>query len=241
MSNKIRNHSTSTVLRHGPIEQHLLTGTGDEMRRSLWTIMASARLLLRSRDLAGRNHRLVERIDGSAQRLMHIVRDLLDEALAHTGLAMPLSPAATDMRVIAEEAVTEAKINNPGRFIERSGVGSGAGEWDHDRVLQLVSNLLAHALDRSSESTAISLAWSGTAHGVFVEVDYEPDAPAADRDIGLGLSVARRIALAHGGDIRKSHTSSAARLRVDLPRLIPVRAEHLGAPPFRVVQERSRA
>ncbi|MFL5454349.1 MAG: hypothetical protein ACJ78V_20715 [Myxococcales bacterium] len=108
--------------------------------------------------------------------------------------------------------------------IERSGVGSGAGEWDHDRVLQLVSNLLAHALDRSSETTAISLAWSGTAHGVFVEVDYEPDAPGADRDIGLGLSVARRIALAHGGDIRKSHTSSAARLRLDLPRLIPVRA-----------------
>ncbi|MFL5391414.1 MAG: sensor histidine kinase [Myxococcales bacterium] len=91
-------------------------------------------------------------------------------------------------------------------------------------MLQLVSNLLAHALDRSSETTAISLAWSGTAHGVFVEVDYEPDAPGADRDIGLGLSVARRIALAHGGDIRKSHTSSGTRLRVDLPRWIPVRA-----------------
>jgi signal transduction histidine kinase len=145
------------------------------------------------------------------------------------------------MSVIAEEAVTEAKINNPGRWIKRSSAGSGAGEWDHDRVLQLVSNLLAHALERSARDSPVSFAWSGTAHGVLVEVEYEPDALCGERDMGLGLSVARHIALAHGGDIRVGETSAGARLTVDLPRRIPARRGKSGARGLRIVHERSEA
>jgi len=54
----------------------LLSRSLDEMRRSLWIIMDAALLLLRSRNLGARDHRLAERIDGTAQRLAQLVRDL---------------------------------------------------------------------------------------------------------------------------------------------------------------------
>jgi hypothetical protein len=65
-----------TPIHHSRVEARLLSGSLDEMRRSLWIIMDSALRLLRSRHLGTRDHRLAERIDATAQRLAQLVRDL---------------------------------------------------------------------------------------------------------------------------------------------------------------------
>ena len=137
---------------------------------------------------------------------------------------MPLTPVATDMRLIADEAVLEAKVDNPDRWIIHGGAGDGAAEWDHDRVLQLLSNLLAHALDQSSEATPVSFAWWGEDDEVVLEIEYDPEGAGGEREWTLGLSIAREIARAHGGDLEVSDSSSGRLLRVTLPRAIAVRA-----------------
>jgi hypothetical protein len=71
-----RRCSPDTPIHRSRFEARLPSGSLDEMRRSLWIIMDSALLLLRSRNLGARDHRLAERIDGTAQRLAQLVRDL---------------------------------------------------------------------------------------------------------------------------------------------------------------------
>ncbi|HET9595584.1 MAG TPA: HAMP domain-containing sensor histidine kinase [Anaeromyxobacteraceae bacterium] len=179
--------------------------------------MASAHLL-RSRALSASDARLVDRIDAAAHRMAHTVRDLLDEALARSGIPMPVSAAATDMRLIADEALLEAKIDNPDRWIVHGAAGDGAAEWDHDRIVQLLSNLLAHALDESSDAAPVSFAWWGEDDEVVVEIEYDPERAGREREWTLGLSVAREIARAHGGDVAMSDSSSGAVFSVALPR-----------------------
>ena len=200
------------------LEHHLLGEAGDAIRQPLWTIMASAQILLKSRDLTPRDARLVDRIDESAHRLARVVQDLLDHALAEVGVAMPLVPHATDMRRLAQEALVEARIDHPNRWIAHAGGGDGAGEWDHDRVLQLLSNLLAHALERSSDASPVSFAWWGEEDEVVVEIEYAPDDPGAEPELRLGVAIAREIARAHGGDLEVSGASPGVLLSVVLPR-----------------------
>jgi phosphoserine phosphatase RsbU/P len=200
------------------LEHHLLGETGDAIRQPLWTIMASAQVLLKSRDLTPRDARLVDRIDESALRLARVVRDLLDHALAEVGVAMPLVPHATDMRRLAQEALVEARIDHPDRWIAHASGGDGAGEWDHDRVLQLLSNLLAHALERSSDGSPVSFTWWGEEDEVVVEIEYAPDDPAAQGELRLGVAIAREIALAHGGELQVSEVPPGILLSVVLPR-----------------------
>src|SRR5215208_2985710 len=125
-NNRTRSSGTPAAKR---LEHHLLDEAGDAMRQPLWTIMASAQVLLKSRDHTPRDARLLERIDESAHRLARAVRDLFDHALAEVGVAMPLVPHATDMRRLAEEALVEARIDHPDRWIAHASGGDGAGEW----------------------------------------------------------------------------------------------------------------
>jgi len=207
------------------LAHHLLSEAGDAMRKPLWTIMASAQVLLKSRDLTPRDARLVDRIDANAHRLARLVRDLLDHALAEAGVAMPLVRGATDMRRLAEEALVEARIDHPGRWIAHASGGDGAGDWDHDRVLQLLANLLAHALERSSDASPVSFAWWGEEDEVAVEVEYAPDDSGARREMRLGMAIARQIARAHGGDLEVCEASQGVLLRVVLPRHVSAGGE----------------
>lgn len=200
------------------LEHHLLGRVGDAVRRPLWTIMASAQVLLKSRNLTARDARHVDRIDASAHRLASVLRDLFDLALADAGVAMPLSRGSADMRRLAKEAITEARIDHPGRWIAHASGGDGAGDWDHERVIQLLSNLLTHALERSSDATPVSFAWWGEEHEVLVEVEYQPDEERARRPMQLGLGIARLIARAHGGDMEVSEGAPGIVLTAVLPR-----------------------
>jgi signal transduction histidine kinase len=199
----------------------LLGEAGDALRAPLWTIMASAQLLLRSRDLSASDARLVDRIGEVAHRLAHTVRDVREEALARTGIRMALAPAATHMRLIADEVLVDAKVDLRDRWIIDGGAEDGIVEWDHDRVVQLLSNLLTHALDRSSGATPVSFAWWGEGDEMVIEIEYDPECAAGRREWTLGLSVAREIALGHGGDLSMIDSRSGRLLRVVLPRKVP--------------------
>jgi signal transduction histidine kinase len=172
-----------------------------------------------------------------AHHLANTVRDLLDEALARSGIPMPITPAPTHMRLVADEALVEAKVDNPDRWIVHRASGDGTAEWDHDRVVQLLSNLLAHALGRSSEATPVFFAWWGEEDEVVIEIEYEPETGGGDREWTLGLSVAQTIAVAHGGDLRTSDSSAGRLFTVALPRTMAARADGVRHAPRRTELE----
>ena len=109
------------------------------------------------------------------------------------------------------------------------------GEWDPNRIHQVIANLVSNAL-KFGAGKPIELTVSRTAegarltvrdHGVGIAPEeigrvfhrFEPSAATARHpSFGMGLYLARRIVEAHGGTIRaESEPNAGATLTVELP------------------------
>jgi two-component system sensor histidine kinase BaeS len=102
---------------------------------------------------------------------------------------------------------------------------------DGDRVLQVISNLLSNAFRWTPDGGRIELALAASNGAVRVDVvDSGPGVPAHERDrifdafishdvngTGLGLPIARELALALGGRIELESDARGSRFRLVLP------------------------
>ena len=119
------------------------------------------------------------------------------------------------------------------------GSGEGGGEWDGDRLAQVVTNLVTNALAYSPAGTPVRVETRGEDGTVLLRVHntgkpippellprlFEPmtrgraGGDAASRSIGLGLFIVANIVHAHGGTIEvRSEASEGTTFTVRLPR-----------------------
>ena len=212
------------------------------LRRPLWTIMAATHALQRSRELAARERRLVDRIDASVERLLTVVRDLVDGHAVKAGRPLPLSLRTTDVRALALRVAQAARIDHPDRTIWCHVGASGNAEWDPERVEQLLSALLEHVLVHDASNAAVSLCvravdveWIS----FEIEVDAPPLAGSQSRPDTLPIVIARHVARAHGGRmVARRVGAGGARFVVRLPRTpreSPHRSSALDRSPTRPV------
>jgi signal transduction histidine kinase len=170
-------------------------------------------------------------------RLERLVGDVLDLAKLDAR-RFALLREEVDMRVLCERAhaafATEAQAR--GLELELSTVDGVVLVTDGDRVLQIVSNLLANAIQWTPEGGIVRLALSAGDDEVVVTVtDTGPGIPAAERErifrpfwsghgghgggTGLGLTIASELAAALGGRLEVDSTPGVgSRFVLVLPR-----------------------
>jgi signal transduction histidine kinase len=141
-----------------------------------------------------------------------------------------------DLQRLCDEVVLEVQAAHPEVVVHFEVSGNVTGEWDPDRLAQVVSNLLGNAIQHGGGGP-ITLAAHGMDEHVTLSVHndgnpipaavqasvFEPLARgAADdvaRSIGLGLFIARAIVAGHGGEIRlRSAHDLGTTFEVQLPR-----------------------
>jgi PAS domain S-box-containing protein len=192
---------------------------GHDLRSPLTSILASAGLLLRKRDLEDPVLAAAARIASSAERMGRMISDLLDFTQARLGGGLAVVRKPCDLREVVSSAVDEALAVNPGRAIELAAEGNTAGAFDPDRVAQLLSNLLANAIAYGPAGEPIRVRVRGLESHLEITVENGgPEIPQTDRDalfdpfrrgsktgptrgLGLGLFIVQQIARAHGGDV----------------------------------------
>lgn len=199
-----------------------------DLRNPINAIFLSAKVLLLQDGLEDRFRKLVVRIESSAERAGRMIRDLLDYTQAHLGSRIPIERRPADLRAVVNQAVEEARTRHPQRQIDVSENGDIQGEWDADRLTQVVGNLLSNALDYSPPETCVRLVAQGEEDWVSLSVQNEGDPiPAerlpyifepmqravldehnASRSVGLGLYIVKHLVEAHGGNIAV-HTTEA--------------------------------
>ncbi len=170
-------------------------------------------------------------------RLERLVGDVLDLAKLDAR-RFALLREEVDMRVLCERAhaafATAAQAR--GLALELSTVDGVVLVTDGDRVLQIVSNLLANAIQWTPEGGTVSLALTAGADEVVVTVtDTGPGIPRAERErifrpfwsghgghgggTGLGLTIASELAAALGGRLEVDSASGVgSRFVLVLPR-----------------------
>lgn len=237
--------SASLYARKVDDSRNLLLGVlGHDLRTPLGVVHMSASYLLRTDTLDGPQTKAAARILTASERMSAMVKDILDFTQTAFGVTLPLSPAPTDMRTLATAIVGEVTTLAPECHVELAFEGDLGGRWDGARIGQMLSNLLANAVQHGDRTHPIEVRVSGVGGDVVVEVrnkgtpiaqearktlflplrqdsTAEGERRAGSSGLGLGLYIAREIAVAHGGEIGFTSTTDGTTFAVRLPRIPP--------------------
>ncbi len=162
---------------------------------------------------------MLSRIDVQVDRLARMVSDLYDVSSVQAG-KLKLEPHACDLVAIVREVALRFRTMHPRLDLRWSGPEEMWGLWDAERLDQLLTNLVGNAVKYAGESSVVEVtltpASGGSAHvqvhdeGPGIPADklamiFEPfqriDEDGSKKGLGLGLAIAREIALLHGGAI----------------------------------------
>ena len=135
-----------------------------DLRTPLGAVTAGAALLAVPEDNPERRGRVVTRIMNSAQRMERMIGDLLDLTRTRLGGSLPLKRRPADLQQVCEEAMMEIRAGQPDAVLQLQVSGDLRGEWDADRLGQVVSNLVGNAIQHGN-GTPITL--SGQEQGNF--------------------------------------------------------------------------
>jgi signal transduction histidine kinase len=179
----------------------------------------------------------VRRASGSLVRSLRYMGSLLESMLAEADSfgAIRLERSSVKVDDLVRETVEDMSSMLLGRLVAISVEGDPVASLDRDRTRQTLIALLVNASRYSPEGSPISVRVTGRRGTVKIAVtDHCPGIPPAARYTvferhcridhagegrGLGLFVARRLARAHGGDLRVvSSPSWGCRFIVTLPR-----------------------
>ncbi len=207
-----------------------------DLRNPLSAVLAGAHLL--SRQVQDeRSARVLARVVSSSERMGRMVEQLLDFTRARIGQGIPLRREAGDLVQLAQEVIEEGKASNPACDLRLTVHGATTGTWDRDRISQILSNLVGNALQHGDPSRSIDLILDGAdPELIALSIENTGIVPAdllpvlfnpfrgtlqkrgKSKGLGLGLYVARQIALAHGGDIEVLCSATTTTFRLRLPR-----------------------
>jgi len=201
------------------LRRDLMADVAHELRTPLSVLQGRLEGLIDGvypRDDAQLSHLLEE-----TQVLSRLVEDLRTLALSDAG-ALPLQPESTDLVELVREAVAsmDAEAARVPATVSVAGTAAAEGiQLDPVRIREVLTNLLSNALRHSTAGGHVTVTISEMEEAVAVAVadtgeGMPPEAVArifdrfykgsSSKGSGLGLTIAKGIVTAHGGDISAS-------------------------------------
>ena len=228
--------TVSAYARERDESRDLLLGVlGHDLRNPLTAVAVASSLLGEATSLE-QVRAVGTRIKRSADRIQRVVADLLDLARSRFGARMPIQPEPLDLGELARLSVEELQPAHPGRQLVLERRGDLNGSWDRGRLGQLVSNLVANALQHGSDPIRVTVEDEGATvvlrvanRGAPIPKEsmpslFDPFRRAAGDDkarLGLGLYIVAEVVRRHGGTVGVASTDEETVFTVRLPRAAP--------------------
>ncbi|HEX6837801.1 MAG TPA: PAS domain-containing sensor histidine kinase [Polyangia bacterium] len=218
-------------------ERRILAIVSHDIRNPLNVIQLAARHLEQASGEASVVKRDTERVLRSAMRIQNIVGDLLDLSREREGQGIAVTLAHADLSSICRQVLEELEATAKERPFRFECLADSTGQWDQNRIIQALSNLMTNAVQHGAPGCPIGVRITGDAERVVVAVHnggfirsellptiFEPfraGGPKGGRGdgLGLGLFIANAIARAHDGTIEVESTPErGTTFRMVLPR-----------------------
>ena len=214
-----RSHVSNLEAERALREQFVATLSHD-LRTPLSTILAAAQLLARHPDQPDLVSALPPRIIRAASRADRMIQDLLDVTRIAAGHPLPLEVTPLDLGSLAADVIAEiAEIQSTPITLDVP--GPVEGHWSASDLARALENLVSNAIKHGAPGGAVTVAIRPSSTDVTVSVHNfgDPIAPEDLRTVfepfrrsgcvekkgtkgwGLGLTLVRAIAEAHGGSV----------------------------------------
>ena len=226
------------------LKDEFISTISHELRTPLTSIRGSLRLILGKvlGEVPEKMQQLLQVADNNSERLLLLINDLLDLQKIEAGM-MSFNFTAISTSQLLQEAV---ESNTP--YAHEHGItlqlhldayrGTGQFHGDHDRLIQVMNNLISNAVKFSPHGEQVNVTLSGDDTQIAIQVDDRgPGVPTQFRahlfdkftqvdssdtrqkgGTGLGLNIARLIVERHHGSLDyHDNPGGGSRFRVTLP------------------------
>jgi signal transduction histidine kinase len=232
---------------HTQVEQarNLLLGVlGHDLRSPLHSIQMTA-LHLTQLNAGHEVSEAAARLIRGGARMQALLDDLRDYNRSQFGMGIKIIPTWLDAATVIADEVDLLRAAYPMRQISLEVTGDACGVWDGMRLRQVVNNLIENAIKYGRETTSVDVVLTSDGSQLVIDVknkglEIEPSelqgifdplrrnvAPHQGTDfpnsLGLGLYIAREIALGHGGGVAARCDGDSTVFTVRLPRRLPPR------------------
>ncbi len=252
-------HQEAAALRRSrEFQRDFLSRLSHELRTPLTAIRGYASSLMAPdvRWDAESERRFLETIAAESSRLGRLVEDLLDFSAIESGV-MRLTRDWCDLALVADAAVSCLPPDQAVSVEVRCSDELPPVFADHDRLEQVLLNLLSNAIRHNPPGTRVTLA-ATPAPPDAVEIRVSDDGLGLPAELaeapfeatrghrsgsagaGLGLSITRGIVEAHGGTIELAANGPGAHFGIRLP-IEPTDIEHPVVNPHLITSETTAA
>ena len=222
-------------------QKRLIGIVSHDLRTPLTVVLNSAHSLSRLEFPEPRAKESLVRLRRNAQRMERLVEDLVDYTQTQAGRGLPIQPGKADLHELFARVLASLSSVQPDRTVTYARGEDGSGEWDADRLEQLIENLVRNALKYGAPDKPVRAGWYSRLDEVVLYVHnegppipstllphlFEPfrrgnhSAESAGASLGLGLFIVQQIVLSHEGRISvQSDFVEGTRFEVQLPRRV---------------------
>jgi len=234
------NELADSEARRDRLQLEFLAGVAHDLRGPLNILKLSAQSIAGAPTLppADRIRGSLNRVSAQVDRLARMVDDLLDRTRIEAG-NVEMQMGVCDLRPLVEEVVDLHRAVSDQHRLESSVPDRPVPvRGDPTRLMQVLTNLVSNAIKYSPDGGAVKLKLEEAGgEAVISVVDEGVGIPLEDHEhifepfrrarsgesgqipgVGLGLSVSRRLVLAHGGRIEvEARQEGGSVFRVRLP------------------------
>lgn len=213
---------------------------GHDLRNPLAALKLGAYVLSQNEDLDANAAKLADEMMGTTSQMDALIMDILDFSVIRLGHGIPVTITEMNLEALCRNSVAEMQTAHPLRILRCTARGNIDGTWDARRLWQVISNLLANAIQYGAYDMPVELSVTGEASDVVINVhnDGDPIPPARvtslfhpmsrrryngivnrPGSIRLGLYIVREIVTAHAGTVQVTSSLEAGTdVTVRLPR-----------------------
>jgi PAS domain S-box-containing protein len=227
------------------LKDEFVSVVSHELRSPLTPIRGFVQLVARDLAREGGHDSQVSRLSsiaGHVDRMTRLVDDLLDVSRLKSG-SMEIRLSATDLGELCGDVIRDRTSTvTTHRFVYDRPSEFVIGDWDGDRLYQVIDNLVGNAIKYSPPGGTVTVS-AGVDHrdgaAIVTVADDGPGIAAADRErifsafyrtseaaasqiagLGLGLYICHELVAAHGGSIEVGEAiGGGAAMTVRLPRI----------------------